>query len=112
MQKIYKEIHDRLLSEWRSGVTQRQIADRANLTDAHINNLLSGKRKIETMKLETFFKLFPNAEICLNGANIATDNAIQIINSGNEFEQTAEKIINDESLSPEEKIKFLKVLKK
>ena len=112
MQKIYQEIRNSLLAEWRRGVTQRQIADRANLTDAYINNLLSGKRKVETMKLETLFKLFPKAEICLNGANIATDNALQIINSDNAFEQNAEKIINDETLSAEEKIKFLKVLKK
>ena len=110
--KIYKEIQNRLIEEWRSGATQQEIADRANLTNAYINNLLSGKRKVETMKLETLFKLFPKAEINLNGANIATDNAHQTINIGNAFEQTAEKIINDETLSAEEKIKFLRVLKK
>ena len=110
--KIYKEIHDSLTAEWRSGATQREIADRANLTDAYINNLLSGKRKVETMKLETLFKLFPKAEIYLNGANIATDNAHQVINSGNNFELVAEKIINDDTLSADEKIKVLKVLHK
>ena len=107
-----REIQELLLSEWRRGVTQRQIADRANLTDAYINNLLSGKRKVETMKLETLFKLFPNAEISLNGANIATDHANLTINGGGDFEKNVEKIINDDTLSAEEKIKFIKVLKR
>lgn len=112
MNKIYKEIQERLIAEWRKGATQREIADRANLTDAYINNLLSGKRKVETMKLETLFKLFPNAEINLHGAQIAGDHATQVINQGGDFEKNAEKILNDETLSAEEKIKFLKVLKK
>ena len=70
MNKIYKEIQEHLIAQWRKGATQREIADRANLTDAYINNLLSGKRKVETMKLETLFKLFPNAEINLTGSGI------------------------------------------
>ena len=110
--KIYKDIQDALLEEWRKGVTQRQIADRAGLTDAYINNLLSGKRKVETMKLETLYKLFPHAEINLNGAQIAGDHATQVMNTGSDFEKTAEKILADTTLSAEEKVKFLQVLKK
>ena len=112
MQKVYKEIQESLIAEWRRGVTQRQIADRANLTDAYINNLLSGKRKVETMKLETLFKLFPNAEINLQGAQIAGDNAfqVQLSSDSSNFEKTAEKVLNDNTLSDEEKVKFLKVL--
>ena len=91
MNKIYKEIQEHLIAQWRKGATQREIADRANLTDAYINNLLSGKRKVETMKLETLFKLFPNAEINLNGAQIAGDHATQVINQGSDFEKNAEK---------------------
>lgn len=112
MSKIYKEIQERLVAEWRAGSTQQEIADRANLTNAYINNLLSGKRKVETMKLETLFKLFPHAEINLNGSQIAGDHAVQIMNSAGDFEKTAEKILADETLSAEEKVKFLKVLKK
>ena len=114
MQKIYKEIKDSLLSEWQKGLTQRQIAERAGLTDAYINQLFSGKSKVEAMKLETLFKLFPNAQINLQGAQIAGDNALQIQMAAedNSFERNAEKVLNDDSLSAEEKVKFLKVLKK
>ncbi|WP_176013627.1 helix-turn-helix transcriptional regulator [Victivallis sp. Marseille-Q1083] len=111
---IYDEIREALQREWRSGVTQQAIADRANLTNQHINNLLSGKRKVESMKLETLFKLFPQAAINLTGAQLAGDNAIQIQGGVAVAPDAAivNKILEDETLTAEEKIKMLRVLKK
>lgn len=111
---IYEEIREALIREWRSGLTQQEMADRAGVTNPYINNLLSGKRKVESMKLETLFKLFPHAEIRLERPQIAGDNAIQIQGDVNMRSDDAaiDKILNDDTLSAEEKVKVLKVLKK
>ena len=96
-------------------MTQQEIADRAGLTNQHINNLLSGKRKVESMKLETLLKLFPNAQIKLERPQIAGDNAIQVqgnVNVKGDDSAVVDKILNDDTLSAEEKVKVLKVLKK
>lgn len=74
---IYEEIRSKLTEEWKGGATQQEIADRAGVTNQHINNLISGKRSVESMKLETLFKLFPQAEINLSGAQLAGDHAAQ-----------------------------------
>jgi len=111
---IYEEIRQALIQEWRNGATQQEIADRAGLTNQHINNLLSGKRKVESMKLETLFKLFPGATIKLDRPQIAGDNAVQIQGNVSIAEESTviDKILNDDTLSAEEKVKVLKVLKK
>lgn len=112
---IYEEIRAALIREWRGGATQQEIADRAGLTNQHINNLLSGKRKVESMKLETLLKLFPHAEIKLERPQIAGDNAIQVqgnVSVKSDDSAVVDKILNDDTLSDEEKVKVLKVLKK
>ena len=111
---IYDEIREALLQEWRSGVTQQQIVDRANVTNPYINNLLSGKRRVESMKLETLFKLFPQAAICLGDPRLSGDGAFQGA-GGVSFGIDAgivTKILEDETLTDEEKVKVLKVLRK
>ena len=111
---IYEEIRAALIREWRNGATQQEIADRAGVTNPYINNLLSGKRKVESMKLETLFKLFPRAEIKLERPQIAGDYAVQVQGNVSIAEESAiiDKILNDDTLSAEEKVKVLKVLKK
>ena len=111
MEDIYEKIREALRREWQNGATQQEIADRANVTNPYINNLLSGKRKVESMKLETLFKLFPNAEINLSGAQLAGDHAIQI-QGGVKSETSAviNKILEDASLTAEEKVAIGKAL--
>ena len=113
---IYQEIREALIREWRSGATQQEMADRAGVTNPYINNLLSGKRKVESMKLETLFKLFPNAEIKLDRTQIAGDNAIQVGGNltvaGRDDSDVTDKILSTDDLTAEEKVKVLKVLKK
>ena len=67
------------------------------------------------MKLETLFKLFPKAEIKLERPQIAGDNAIQVqgnLTMSADESAVIDKILNDDTLSAEEKVKVLKVLKK
>nr|DAU43703.1 MAG TPA: Transcriptional regulator [Caudoviricetes sp.] len=108
---IYEEIRSKLTEEWKGGATQQEIADRAGVTNQHINNLISGKRSVESMKLETLFKLFPQAEINLSGAQLAGDHAVQIQGGVSlSADNVRSKILNTEILSSDEKIKVLKVL--
>jgi len=121
---IYEEVREALIREWRGGATQQEMADRAGVTNPYINNLLSGKRKVESMKLETLFKLFPHAEIRLERPQIAGDAAavhasgtngnVVGVNRGavdGDWVQSAmQKILETEELTDAEKVKFLKVL--
>lgn len=108
---IYEEIRSKLTEEWKGGATQQEIADRAGVTNQHINNLISGKRSVESMKLETLFKLFPQAEINLSGAQLPGDHAVQIQGGVSlSADNVRSKILNTEILSSDEKIKVLKVL--
>ncbi len=112
MQDIYEEIREAIRKEWQNGATQQEIANRAGVTNPYINNLLSGKRKVESMKLETFFKLFPQAEINLNGAQFAGDHSVQIQGGVSilDTQDMFNKILRSEKLSAEEKVKILTVL--
>ncbi len=69
---IYHEIQERLKEERDTGVTQNEMAQRTGLGQSHISRLLDSKRGAEQMKrlgLETFFKLFPDAQIIFGGGN-------------------------------------------
>ena len=113
MQDIYEKIREALRQEWQNGATQQEIAERANVTNPYINNLLSGKRKVESMKLETLFKLFPQAEINLSGAQLAGDHAVQIQGGVSmDTRNLMNKILSTDELSDAEKVKVLKVLQK
>ncbi len=113
MQDIYEKIREALRQEWQNGATQQEIADRANVTNPYINNLLSGKRKVESMKLETLFKLFPQAEINLSGAQLAGDHVVRIQGGVSmDTRNLMNKILSTDELSDAEKVKVLKVLQK
>lgn len=72
---IYDEIKEELQEKWNSGRTQHEIAEQSNLKQPYIHQLLSGSRKIENMKLETFFKLFPKASVKIHGDSVVADNS-------------------------------------
>lgn len=65
---VYDEILAYLSGEYRKGKTYQQIADEHGLSFGYIRDLIHGRNKVERMSLETFFKLFPSAQISLNGS--------------------------------------------
>ncbi len=120
---IYEEIRSALIDEWQSGATQQEIADRAGVTNPYINNLLSGKRKAAAMKLETLFKLFPQASICLNNGNRTIGSRNKISNSriqsddnffyGSEkLDEVAQAVMSSEKLSAESKVEVYNIIQK
>jgi transcriptional regulator with XRE-family HTH domain len=65
---IYDDIIAYLSDEYRKGKTYQQIADERGLSFGYIHDLIHGRNKVERMSLETFFKLFPHAQISITGA--------------------------------------------
>ena len=65
---VYDEILAYLSGEYRKGKTYQQIADEHGLSFGYIRDLIHGRNKVERMSLETFYKLFPSAQISLNGS--------------------------------------------
>ena len=127
---IQKTIIDYLQAEYDSGMTQEEIAQRHNLKQPQIQKILSGDRSAAGFNVQTIDKMFPKAVIHLDGV---TQN---ITNSGNaNFAQTLsgninqsrhgaasedsgiigkimEKVLDHEEFNAEEKVKFMKFIKK
>ena len=72
---IYDDIIAYLSGEYRKGKTYQQIADERGLSFGYIHDLIHGRNKVERMSLETFFKLFPSAQIELAPARVPDDPA-------------------------------------
>lgn len=118
---LYEEIIRDLKRRRENGETQQQIASKAGISRVHVCTLLSGKSKTEKMELETFLKLFPKATIILTGdspvIHAPRNNGIVTgVNHGNVsgdcYQLVCKKILADDSLSAEEKVKFMKTLEK
>ena len=114
---IYEKIISLLKEEYAAGATYQELADKYRVSYTHIHNLLNGKRAVSGISLDFFFKLFPKATISLSGGIFSP-----VVNNGHNsgtmagivsgMDEAINKILADETLSAEEKVKFLKVLKK
>lgn len=84
-----KKILEILRSEYRVGATQEELAQKYHTTQANIQRLLSGQRKVTGLSLGVFLTMFPPATINLHGDGAQQtigDNSngnIQQIGSGN-----------------------------
>jgi len=90
---VYDEILAYLSGEYRKGKTYQQIADEHGLSFGYIRDLIHGRNKVERMSLETFFKLFPSAQISLNGsaqsAPACTSNELERVRMESERDRLA-----------------------
>ena len=64
---ISKQIKDILLEEYRSGMTQEQIAAKHHVKHPQISRILSGQRDPGGLSTATIEKMFPRATINLYG---------------------------------------------
>ena len=77
-------IRSKLKEKIASGMTQEDISSQTGITQSHISKLLSAKRGTEHMKhlrLDTFLKLFPDAQIVFGGENRQIGNVHHNTNS-------------------------------
>lgn len=124
---LFDEIKSVMQEQCRNS-TQDQYSKKIGISQGHLNHLMNGKRKIESISLGTFFKIFPNASVKINGDTVVTknsgiNNGVMGINHGtvntttdllkdSSLDSIMDKILSSEELSAEEKVKVLKVLKK
>lgn len=62
------ELIQSFLQEARQTKTQREIAKRLAISPGYLNHLMSGKQDISQITLGTFSRMFPRAEVFLDGA--------------------------------------------
>ena len=120
---LKKEIITRLQAEYDSGKTQEQIAREHNIPHVVINRLLSGKRSVGGLTLDTVCKMFPQMSVNLNGGICKTsvsaeNNSIAINGSQNNFfasSDLAEKIISavmtSDKFDPAAKVELYNIVK-
>lgn len=70
------EIYNALRDKYKSGATQEQIANEAQMSQTYIGDLLSGKRKIDGLTLKKINQLFPTATLSLGNRTIGNNNTI------------------------------------
>lgn len=56
---IWDICYEILRKRWQSGITQQEIAKKANLSRAHITHILNGNRQIQDLSVQHFLNLFP-----------------------------------------------------
>ncbi len=124
---LAKEISIGLKKLYEDGMTQDELAKLADVSQAHINRLLSGKRSTAGLALETVDKLFPRATINLHGSGDVGGNTVSgngnavghsnyVVNNGpitqSCIDSVMDRILNTSDLTAEEKVKFLGILRK
>ena len=118
---IQKQVMDYLRTEYDSGMTQDEIAKKHNIIQSQIQKILSGERTAGGITLQTLDKMFPKAEIYLEG-NSHTINAqgnayVNHVRGGNidqsqhNVERNGSKLLSEilryDKFSAEEKVKFM-----
>ncbi len=59
-------IKDAIRKECRK-TTQQEVAERAGISQTHINGLLNGRKSVKKMSIDTLARLFPDLKISLHG---------------------------------------------
>ena len=103
------------------GMTQQKISDKSGVARSYICDLLNGKKDIEGLTLRKLAALFPDATLNLHGdtpiINAPRNNGNVVgVNHGSIcadcVSSVMDRILASDELSSDEKIKFIKILKK
>lgn len=101
-----KIILEGLRTLYKNALTQQALARQTGVSQGYICDLLSGRKDTEAITIKTLKQLFPHATLILDSRSMPPVH--QLPRDTDSFS----KIIDSEELSAEEKIKFIKVLKK
>jgi CRISPR/Cas system CSM-associated protein Csm2 small subunit len=124
---ISKKIIDYLRDEYDSGMTQDEIAKKHNVRQGQIQRILSGQGDAYGFSMQTIDKMFPKAEIYLDGntqtinasgnANVAQtisgniDQSRHASGCTNTLDKILTRVLDHDEFNAEEKVKFMKFLK-
>ena len=124
-----KLILNAIKAEYQSGRTQEQIARDHNISHVVVNRILSGKRSVGGLTLNTVCKMFPKMSVNLNGGEcpvvVADNNSIAVndgghhnnfFNGGLTLNEYSQKIIDavmaSEKFDPAVKVELYSIVKK
>lgn len=122
---LYDEIHKELQTDYDKRLTQMEMAKKYNTTQNTIQRLLSDKKNINGIKVETLQKMFPNSTIygkkqALNNQEVSNSNNNIITQSTNNFlsssrddilHEIQDNILIDNELNDVEKVKFMRFIR-
>lgn len=122
---LYDEILKELQIDYNKRLTQIEMGKKYGVSQAHIGKLLTDYKNILGIKVETLQKMFPNATIYGKSNHISSSqitNNQGLINSNNNnflsadkdkiIQDISDKVLIDNDLSNDEKIKFMQFLRK
>lgn len=127
---IYKTVMEYLQSEYASGMTQEEMAKKHGVSQGQIQRVLSGERTTAGFTIQTLDKMFPKAEIYLEGnsqtinasgnanvaqtvsGNIDQSRHVETVEHSGIIGKIMEKVLDHEEFDAEEKVKFMKFIKK
>ena len=95
-----------LKAEYNSGMTQCEMAEKHNVSQTTINKLLGTPGAADSLKWSFIRKMFPNATLHLNGSDVD----ISIIRNLEATLANIRKIVNDDTFTPEKKLKLIQVI--
>ncbi|MBQ7404184.1 MAG: hypothetical protein IJW05_12195 [Lentisphaeria bacterium] len=101
-QSIVKKLQD----EYSSGKTHSEIAEIYHVSPQLIQRILSDPSTINGTKLKTLIAMFPNATLHLNGSDVD----ISIIRNLEATVANIRKIVNDDTFTPDKKLKLIQII--
>lgn len=111
---LEQQIENILRTMYNSGQTQDEMAKTLHISQQYIQRLLSGQRNISGLTVKVLMKMFPQANLNVNGDNVVADNsgtAVSSTASVEDFRNRALKTLMDLDISPDALIKVLKTIK-
>ncbi|MBQ7396083.1 MAG: helix-turn-helix transcriptional regulator [Lentisphaeria bacterium] len=115
-----KEVVERLREMYSQGMTYKEMKERTGISISVIAHAINGSRLPKNLSVDTLMKVFPGAVVSLGGSANNNSGGMNVgaVNGSNNFfnqdkscaEKIRAKLLNDDSFSADEKIKFLKFL--
>lgn len=122
MANISDQIYRWLKDQYDSGKTQVELSQKTGLHQGEICQILSGKKSVSGMRIETIQRIFPHATLNIDGSpsvkgfgnvvgNNNTDIAINASNVIDHLNAIRDLIVENEKLSADAKVEVLKIIK-
>ena len=95
-----------LQKEYNSGMSQVEMAKKHNISNSMMNKLFTHPGAVDSLKWSFIRRMFPNATLHLNGSDVD----ISTIRNLEATLANIRKIVNDDTFTPEKKLKLIQVI--
>lgn len=122
MANISDQIYRWLKDQYDSGKTQVELSQKTGLHQGELCQILSGKKSVSGMRIETIQRIFPKATLNIDGSptvsgvgNVVGSNnsdiAINASSCADKMNAIRDAVVESETLSAEAKVEVLKIIK-